>query len=56
MKSSKMFKDQLSEEDRKKESSKILNNFSDRVPIIVEKGKKSQLPDLDMNKFNSNIS
>lgn len=46
-----MFKNQLSFDERKKESVKILAAYSDRVPIIVEKGKTSQLPELDINKL-----
>ena len=36
---------------RKQESQRILLKYPDRVPIIVEIGAQSQLPELDKHKF-----
>jgi GABA(A) receptor-associated protein len=47
-----MFKSQYSFEDRFAESSRILEKYPDRIPIICEKVKgKNDLPDIDKNKY-----
>ena len=45
------FKKKHSLEDRKAESKKILEKYPERIPIIVTKDPKSQLSDMDKNKF-----
>jgi len=45
------YKKSKSENERITESSKILEKYPDRVPIIVEKGLKSKIKDIDKNKF-----
>ena len=44
------FKDSLPEDDRRKQSVKMLEKNSDKVPIICEKHSKSRLNPLDKNK------
>ena len=44
------FKDSLSEEERRKQSAKMLEKNADKVPIICEKHNKSRLNPLDKNK------
>lgn len=38
-------------ETRRKEAKQILLRYPDRIPVIVEKSKNSNLPDLDKHKF-----
>lgn len=38
-------------EKRIAESTKIREKFPDKIPIIVEKGNKTDIPDIDKNKF-----
>ena len=38
-------------EERKKESERIRYKYPDRVPIIVEKNPKNNIPDIDKHKF-----
>ena len=45
------FKKSKSENERITESSKIIERYPDRIPIIVEKNKKSKIKDIDKNKF-----
>lgn len=47
------FKQEHSEEDRIKESSRIRSKYPDRAPIIVEKGNDAHkdIPDIDKKKF-----
>lgn len=45
------FKRKYSLDQRVKESTKILKKYDDRVPIIVTKSKKSDLENIDKNKF-----
>ena len=45
------FKKRHSLEDRKSESSKILEKYPNRIPVIVSKDPKSTLSDMDKNKF-----
>jgi len=45
------FKKSKSENERITESSKIIEKYPDRIPIIVEKDKKSKIKDIDKNKF-----
>jgi GABA(A) receptor-associated protein len=45
------FKKSKSESERIEESSKILQKYPDRIPIIVEKQRKSKIPDIDKNKY-----
>ena len=36
---------------RVEESSKIMDKYPDRIPIVVEKNSKCKLPDIDKNKY-----
>ena len=45
------FKKSKSLNERITESSKIIERYPDRIPIIVEKDKKSKIRDIDKNKF-----
>jgi GABA(A) receptor-associated protein len=47
------FKQEFSFEQRKDESSRVLNKYPDRVPIICEKSKtaSSDCPDIDKKKY-----
>jgi GABA(A) receptor-associated protein len=38
-------------DDRKAESARILTKFPDRIPVIVEKAKASDVPEIDKYKF-----
>lgn len=38
-------------EDRKAESTKIRNKYPDRIPVIVQKAPRSNVPSIDKNKF-----
>jgi GABA(A) receptor-associated protein len=38
-------------EKRIAESTKIREKFPDKIPIIVEKGNKTDIPEIDKNKF-----
>ena len=45
------FKKSKTENERLTESSKIIERYPDRIPIIVEKDKKSKIKDIDKNKY-----
>jgi len=45
------FKDSIPEDERKKQSEKMLEKNPDKIPIICEKHKKSNLNALDKNKY-----
>lgn len=45
------FKKKYSLEERQTESNKVLNKYSDRIPIIVEKSSESKISDIDKIKF-----
>uniref|UniRef100_A0A6C0C650 Autophagy-related protein n=1 Tax=viral metagenome TaxID=1070528 RepID=A0A6C0C650_9ZZZZ len=45
------FKKKKTEEERIKESTKIIEKYPDRIPIVVEKSKKSKVKDIDKNKY-----
>lgn len=45
------FKQKSSLECRKEESARILTKYADKVPLIVTKSKKTQLQNIDKNKF-----
>ena len=45
------FKNSKSEKDRLNESSKIIDKYPDRLPIVVEKSSKSKINDIDKNKY-----
>jgi GABA(A) receptor-associated protein len=45
------FKTKFSLEDRKKESARIRLRYADRIPIIVQRLEKSDIPDIDNSKF-----
>ena len=49
--SKKMFKKTYSLDERKYESSRIIAKYEDRIPIIVEKEKTSNLPLMDRKKY-----
>ena len=38
-------------DERSKESKKIIDKYPNRLPIIVEKDKKSDLPNIDKHKY-----
>lgn len=41
------FKLEFSKEERKQESERIQTKYEDRIPVIVERGKSSAVPDID---------
>ncbi|XP_071785416.1 gamma-aminobutyric acid receptor-associated protein-like 2 [Asterias amurensis] len=45
------FKEETPEEQRLAESSKIRSKYSDRIPVIVQKAARSQIPEIDKRKF-----
>ena len=45
------FKKSKSESERISESSKIIEKYPDRIPIIVEKKQKAKISDIDKNKY-----
>ncbi|KAK2192252.1 hypothetical protein NP493_36g06003 [Ridgeia piscesae] len=45
------FKEENTFEQRKAESSKIKQKYPERIPVIVERSPKSQVPDIDKRKF-----
>ena len=45
------FKDNFSEENRIRESQRLLKKYPERTPVIVERSSNSTLPLLDENKF-----
>ena len=46
-----IFKDKFEFSKRKSESSRILEKYSDRIPVIAEKMKRSSLQNLDKSKY-----
>ncbi|KAM7277117.1 hypothetical protein ACFE04_018983 [Oxalis oulophora] len=47
----KSFKDEFTFEKRVEESREILAKYADRVPVIVDKFHRSDLPDMEKKKF-----
>mmetsp|Transcript_8154 Transcript_8154/g.15770 ORF Transcript_8154/g.15770 Transcript_8154/m.15770 type:complete len:128 (-) Transcript_8154:416-799(-) len=47
----KSFKQENSLEKRKTEASRIKEKYPDRIPIIVEKAEKSDIPEIDKKKY-----
>ena len=45
------FKETNSFDKRKLESTKIRNKYPDRIPIICERANKSDIPEIDRNKY-----
>lgn len=45
------FKEEYSLEERKNTSAHIRKKYPDRIPVIVMKAKKSQIPDLEKHKY-----
>jgi GABA(A) receptor-associated protein len=45
------FKIEHSLEKRKSEASRIRDKYPDRIPVIVEKANKSDMPDIDKKKY-----
>ncbi len=45
------FKSQISFEIRQEESQRIMNKYTRRTPVIVEKAKNCELDDIDKKKF-----
>lgn len=43
--------EKLSFEQRIKESSRLINKYPNRIPVIVTKSKDSKIQDIDKNKF-----
>ena len=48
---SRSFKDEHPLEKRHAESSRIRDKYPDRIPVIVEKADKSDIPDIDKKKY-----
>lgn len=47
----KSFKDEHPLEKRKAEAARIKEKYADRIPVIVEKADKSDIPDIDKKKY-----
>jgi GABA(A) receptor-associated protein len=47
----KTFKQRVPFEKRKAEAQRIRAKYPDRIPVIVEKNPKSDIPDLDKNRY-----
>ena len=45
------YKSMKPEKERIEESRKIIEKYPDKIPIIVEKSKKSKIKNIDKNKF-----
>jgi len=45
------FKKDKSLDERKKETSTVMKKYDDRIPIIVERSIKTDIPNIDKNKF-----
>jgi len=45
------FKESKSEEERLTESTKIIEKYPDKIPVIVEKYSKSSIKNIDKNKY-----
>ena len=45
------FKQENSLEDRKNETTKIMKKYDDRIPIIIERSARTDLPDVEKNKY-----
>ncbi|XP_002740384.1 gamma-aminobutyric acid receptor-associated protein-like 2 [Saccoglossus kowalevskii] len=45
------FKEEHSIDQRRAEASKIRAKYPERIPVVVEKVPKSQIPDIDKRKF-----
>ena len=43
--------EKLSFEQRVKESSRLMNKYPNRIPVIVKKSQNSKIQDIDKNKF-----
>lgn len=47
----KLFKDEHSLEKRQAEARRIREKYPDRIPVIVEKADRSDIPDIDKKKY-----
>lgn len=47
----KSFKDEHAVENRKAEAARIKEKYPDRIPVIVEKAERSDIPDIDKKKY-----
>ena len=45
------FKKKFAFSKRAEESTRILNKYADKIPVIITKGSTCDLPDIDKNKF-----
>ena len=45
------FKKKFAFEDRLRESTKVMNKYEDRIPVIVVKSSRSHLSEIDKNKY-----
>jgi len=45
------FKQEKSLEERKKETEKIMKKYDDRLPLIVERSPRTDLPEIDKKKY-----
>lgn len=45
------YKEQYSFEQRKAEADRILTKYPDRIPIIVERSRRSNIQEIDKNKY-----
>jgi GABA(A) receptor-associated protein len=48
---SEMFKNEFSFEKRLSESTKILDKYENRIPVIITQSKECRLPPIDKNKY-----
>ena len=45
------FKNKFKFDHRKKESERIMNKYPDRIPVIIERAKNSDVQSIDKNKY-----
>lgn len=45
------FRQKFSFEDRLRESTKVMNKYENRIPVVVTKSKYSKLEEIDKNKY-----
>eukprot|EP00461_Guttulinopsis_vulgaris_P002863 UN02864 len=50
-KTSKSFKDEKTFEQRQQEAARIIEKYPDRIPVIAERRKDSDLPEIDKKKY-----
>lgn len=45
------FKQQHTFENRKTESDRVIGKYPDRIPVVIERTKRSKVPNIDRNKY-----